>query len=278
MLDIEDAIEYEKDFSQYEIENGQVHAHFADGSTAKGGLLVGADGVRSRVRRQLQPNRRLLDLERWVMWGRTPLTESLRKELPEDLLTWCMYFDHEANFQTVVEPMTWSKSTQEQSDTKLPDFRDYIYWVICTASQDTALLPQTIEEKRSFLERVTQPWHPALKHLLRSSAYDRTACIPVVSSKPDIEIISASDTGKVTLVGDAAHSMSPMGGSGGDTAIRAAVNLAQTISEERVSKESIARLEARMTAMAEERIHHSFNGGKKFWQGKDWTEYKECDL
>jgi 2-polyprenyl-6-methoxyphenol hydroxylase-like FAD-dependent oxidoreductase len=87
MLDVEDAIEYGKEFSRYEIENEHVHAHFADGSTAKGALLVSADGVRSRVRKQLQPDRRLLDLERWVMWGRTPLTESLRKELPEDLLT-----------------------------------------------------------------------------------------------------------------------------------------------------------------------------------------------
>ncbi|KAF2739951.1 hypothetical protein EJ04DRAFT_548844 [Polyplosphaeria fusca] len=233
MLGIEDAIEYEKEFSRYEIENGQ---------------------------------------------GRTPLTESLKRELPENLLTWCMYLDHEANFQTVVEPMTWSKSTQEQSDGKLPNFSDYIYWVICTASQDTTLLPQTIEEKRSFLERVTQPWHPDLKHLLYSSAYDRTACIPVISSKPDIGIICASEIGQVNLVGDAAHVMSPMGGLGGDTAIRAAANLAQTIAEEGASKESMAGFEARMTAMAEERINHSFNGGKNFWQGKDWPEYKECDF
>jgi 2-polyprenyl-6-methoxyphenol hydroxylase-like FAD-dependent oxidoreductase len=189
-----------------------------------------------------------------------------------------MYHDHEANFQTVVEPMTWSKGTQEQSDSKLLDLSDYIYWVICTASQDKALLPQTSEEKRSFLERVTQPWHPALKHLLRPPAYERTACIPVVSSKPDIEIIGTSETGQVTLVGDSAHVMSPMGDSGGDTAIRAAVNLANTISEQGASKESIAGFEAKMTAMAEERIHHSFNGGKKFWQGKEWTEYRECDF
>ncbi|KAF2660889.1 FAD/NAD(P)-binding domain-containing protein [Lophiostoma macrostomum CBS 122681] len=278
MLGIEDAIEYEKEFSQYKIENGQVHAHFADGSTAKGTLLIGADGIRSRVRRQLQPDRHLLDLERWVMWGRTPLTESLYKELPEDLLTWCMYLDSEANSQAVVEPMVWSKSTREQSEGKLPDFGDYIYWVICTASQDSTLLPRTIEEKRSFLERVTQSWHPGLKHLLHSSTYNRTACIPVISSKPDIEIIGTNETGQVTLVGDAAHVMSPMGGSGGDTAIRVAADLARTIAEEGISEESIADFEARMTAMAEEKIHHSFNGGKKFWKGKDWTEYKECDI
>ncbi|KAJ4299436.1 hypothetical protein N0V90_004681 [Kalmusia sp. IMI 367209] len=277
MLEIEDAIEYEKEFSSYEVVDGRVRVHFMDGSVTQGGLLVGADGVKSRVRKQLQPHRKLLDLERCVMWGRTPLIESLKEHLPPDVLTWCMYMDHDANVQMVGEPMIWTKSVRAESHDKLPDFPDYFYWVICTASQDAGLLPKTAEQKSKFLEQVTQTWHPALKRILNASSNVSTACIPVLSSKPDIETGVMNQTERVVLIGDAAHAMSPMGGSGGDTAIRTAADLVQTIAEGGISAEGIKDFEVRMAQTAKERIEHSFNGGKRFWRGKDWSDYKQSD-
>ncbi|KAF2792276.1 FAD/NAD(P)-binding domain-containing protein [Melanomma pulvis-pyrius CBS 109.77] len=279
MLGIDEKIEYEKEFSSYNVVDGHVHVQFADGSTACGGLLVGADGVKSRVRKQLQPGRRLLDLERWIMWGRTPLTESLKKNVPLEVLTWCMYLDREANVQAVVEPMTWAKNVRLESNGRLPDFQDYVYWVICAAPlPDVDLLPKTVEQKRRFLEQVTQTWHPALKCLFDSAAHDLLACAPVFSSKPDIDILVAGQTGRVTLIGDAAHAMSPMGGSGGDTTMRDSADLARTIGEEGITVGSITGFEARMEERAKERIEHSFGGGKKFWRGKEWTEYNESDV
>ncbi|KAI1379376.1 FAD/NAD(P)-binding domain-containing protein [Hypoxylon crocopeplum] len=278
-LDIDDAIEYEKEFESYEIVDGQVQVRFTDGSVVRGQLLVGADGVKSRVRKQLQPDRKLLDLERWVLWGRTPLTDDLKKKLPQDLLSWCMYHDREANVQVVAEPMMWSRSVRQESESRLPDFSDYVYWVVCTApSQYSELLPKTVDEKRLFLERVTETWHPALKLLFGSAVHDLSACVPVLSSKPDIEIRSTGQTGRVTLIGDAAHAMSPMGGSGGDTAVSNAADLARTLAEEGLTKSSIADFEARMEARAKEKIEHSFRGGQKFWRGKEWTEYSETDV
>ncbi|KAI2470513.1 FAD/NAD(P)-binding domain-containing protein [Annulohypoxylon bovei var. microspora] len=282
-LGIKDAIEYEKEFESYEIINGdQVQVKFTDGSVVRGQFLIGADGIKSRVRKQLQPNRKLYDLERRIMWGRTFLTEDVKKNIhPQDMLSWCMCTDQEANVQVIVEPMVWSKSVRQESDTTLPDFPDYVYWVVCTASsQYSEFLPKTVEEKRLFLEEVTKTWHPALKLLLDSATHDLSACAPVLSSKPDIELSSASGQTRklVTLIGDAAHPMSPMGGSGGDTAIRNAADLAQTIAEEGVTKSSIADFEARMEAKAKEKIEHSFRGGQIFWRGKEWTEYSSVDV
>ncbi|KAI1630905.1 FAD/NAD(P)-binding domain-containing protein [Biscogniauxia mediterranea] len=278
-LGIQDAIEYEKEFASYEVIGERVQVTFADGSVARGRLLVGADGIKSRVRKQLQPDRKLLDLERWVMWGRTPLTEELRESTPQDLLSWCMYQDQEANTQAVVEPMTWSKSVRQESKAALPDFADYVYWVVCTASfQYAESLPKTVEEKRLFLERVTETWHPALKFLLDGAVHDLSACVPVLSSRPDIEIRSTGQTGRVTLIGDAAHPMSPMGGAGGDTAIRNAADLARIVAEKGVTKSSMADFELLMEARAKEKIEHSFRGGQKFWRGKEWTEYNETSV
>ncbi|KAI1209503.1 FAD/NAD(P)-binding domain-containing protein [Annulohypoxylon truncatum] len=281
MLGIEHAIEYGKEFSSYDIVNGHVHVRFTDGSVARGRLLVGADGIRSRVRKQLQPNRKLLDLERWVMWGRTLITQDLKKNLPQDMMSWCMYQDQEANVQLVVEPMIFPKiSQQEESEDMLPEIPDYIFWVVCTASlQYSEYLPQSVEEKKLFLEEVTKTWHPALKLLLDSAAHNLTSCAPVLSSKPDIELSSAGQANKlVTLVGDAAHAMSPMGGSGGDTAIWNAADLAQTIAKEGITKRSITDFEVRMEKKAKEKIEHSFRGGQKFWRGKEWTEYNEINV
>ncbi|TRX94021.1 hypothetical protein FHL15_005099 [Xylaria flabelliformis] len=278
-LDLDNVIEYEKDFESYEIVDGRVHVKFTDGSIVCGQMLVGADGIRSRVRRQLQPDRKLLDLERWVMWGRTPLTAKLKESLPPDLLTWCMYTDHEANVQAVVEPVVWPRSVLQVSGHRLPDFHDYMYWCLCAAPRQYAeALPKTVEEKGQYLQRISETWHPDLKLLINSAANELSACAPVISSKPDVEIRSAGQTGYVTLVGDAAHSMSPMGGSGADTAIRNAADLARTIAEEGVNRRALTGVESRMEARAKEKVEHSFRGGQKFWRGKEWTEYSEIKV
>ncbi|KAI0179652.1 FAD/NAD(P)-binding domain-containing protein [Hypoxylon sp. FL1284] len=277
-LDIEEHVEYEKDFESFEIINEQVHARFVDGSIARGQLLVGADGVRSRVRKQLQPNRKLLDLERWILWGRTSLTEDLKRNLSQDVLSWCMYLDREANVQAVVEPMRWSTSVRHESNMRLPDFPDYVYWCICTASsQYRATLPKTVDERRLCLEAAIENWHPSLKLLFDSATHDLSACVPILSSKPDIELLSAVHTGQVTLIGDAAHPMSPMGGSGADTAIRGAADLAGVISKEGIPKGGMEHFETRLEELAKTKIEHSFAGGRKFWLGKEWAEYSEVD-
>ncbi|KAJ8128012.1 hypothetical protein O1611_g5624 [Lasiodiplodia mahajangana] len=276
-LDLDDAIEYEKNFESYEIVDKEVHVQFTDGSVMRGRMLVGADGIRSRVRKQLQPARRLLDLERWIMWGRTPLKSE--KQLPPDLLTWCMYLDDEANVQAVVEPMIWPKGAWQTSGQRLPNYDDYVYWCVCATSRQYAdeLPKKTIEGKREYLQRITKSWHPNLKRLFDAATLEQSACVPVISSKPDIEIRSTGQAGRVTIIGDAAHAMSAMGGSGADTAVRNAVDLARTIAEEGVTRESIEGFESRMEARAKERIEHSFRGGQKFWRGKEWTEYEEID-
>ncbi len=49
-------------------------AHFADGSSAAGDLLVGADGTGSAVRRQLLPDA-VIDELGWSVYGRTPFAD-----------------------------------------------------------------------------------------------------------------------------------------------------------------------------------------------------------
>ncbi|TVY94427.1 putative FAD-dependent monooxygenase [Lachnellula willkommii] len=277
MTGIEDAIEYEKDFASYEVLEDDVRVAFADGSSAHGRLLVGADGIKSRVRRILQPDRRLLDLERWIVWGRTLLTDRFRGQMTEDQLSWFMALDKEANVQVVVEPMTWTKTVEEKLENKLPNCQDYLYWALCLAPGRD--LPKTAQERKDLLEKVTKAWHPALRSVFDEASYELSACVPVLSSKPDIEIQSSSQNARVTLIGDSAHAMSPMGGSGGTTAILNAVDLAQTMSQYGpITQEIMQAFEGRMEKRAKVNIEHSFKGGQKFWKGKEWFEYQEIDV
>jgi 2-polyprenyl-6-methoxyphenol hydroxylase-like FAD-dependent oxidoreductase len=112
--------------------------------------------------------------------------------------------------------------------------------------------------------------------IFEEANHELSSCVPVLSSKPDIEIIarsslssskSPSKSPRVVLVGDAAHPMSPMGGSGADTAINSVVDLINAIREADLLKDggfgedSIRSFEKRMAERAEEKIEHSFKGG-----------------
>ncbi|KAI1763202.1 hypothetical protein GGR53DRAFT_467504 [Hypoxylon sp. FL1150] len=100
-LDVKDSIEDEKEFESNEIVGENVRAQVVDGLAVCERLLVGADGLRSRMREQLQPSRKPLDLERWIIWSRTPVMEDLKGKLSRDFLSWSVYLDEDADVQTV---------------------------------------------------------------------------------------------------------------------------------------------------------------------------------
>lgn len=270
-LGVERNIVYEKRFEKFEFEEDGVKVYFNGGTSVEGRFLVGADGIKSHVRGQLQPDRQLLDLERDVMWGRTVLTSALRKSLPSDLLSWLMILDKETNRQLVIEPMEWSGSVHQQSDGHLPDMDNYVCWVLCTAASDVRL--QSPKEKRAYLLERTRAWHSSIMTLLQSANFDMAASVRVLSSKPDIGAWPEY-TGKLTLVGDAAHPMSSMGGAGADTAIRDAAGLCNVIAKG-LNRDDVAAFEEDMRTRAKEKIMHSFRNGEKIWAGKAWFEYED---
>ncbi|WP_433330843.1 FAD-dependent monooxygenase [Spirillospora sp. CA-294931] len=81
---LDDVVHYGKRLTHYEdVPGGVVRAHFADGSSAEGDVLVGADGIGSAVRSQLLPNAQTFDTSLRLIYGRTPLTPA-RRELLAD--------------------------------------------------------------------------------------------------------------------------------------------------------------------------------------------------
>jgi len=83
-----DIVHFGKEFTRYDRSvDGRVTAYFADGTAATGDVLVGADGARSRVRRQLLPDAEPVDLPAVGVGGKLPITELTGAWLPEPITT-----------------------------------------------------------------------------------------------------------------------------------------------------------------------------------------------
>jgi 2-polyprenyl-6-methoxyphenol hydroxylase-like FAD-dependent oxidoreductase len=84
---LEAEVTFDKEFVRFEkITDDKFRAIFADGSSATGDVLVGADGVNSRVCRQLLPNAKVIDTGGFGIGGKLPLSPDVEAWLPSHLL------------------------------------------------------------------------------------------------------------------------------------------------------------------------------------------------
>ena len=181
-------------------DDGAVTAHFADGRAVRGELLVGADGIRSIVRRPLAPDAapRYAGYTAW------------RAIVP---------FDH-------ARVATWGESWGRGARFGVaPVGRDRVYFFATAnapAGGDRREL--LVDHQVALLERFGD-WHAPIPALL-------AAAEPTAILRNDIEelpTLRAWGSGPVTLLGDAAHAMTPNLGQGACQAIEDAVALGDSL-------------------------------------------------
>lgn len=87
LADLEDSVHWGHRVARYELlANDRVRTHFENGSSAEADVLVGADGVHSRVRQQLLPEAGPVDTGRIGIGGTVPLDEQTMKLVPAAML------------------------------------------------------------------------------------------------------------------------------------------------------------------------------------------------
>ncbi|SPQ23147.1 a32becc4-15eb-4720-9d33-cf3749a3ee8c [Thermothielavioides terrestris] len=277
---LEHRIQWGKEATRFEInernEDGPVTVHFADGTSASGTLLVGADGGRSRIRAQHVPHHKVVDPEAVCIYGRTHLTPELQRRIHPRLLRGFtvvrdvapvvqqIIFNSELPVSMFVERMHFPHRG-EPGHEDLPE--DYMYWSMLAPSKLLGFTEQMVAS--TFASRtakelalmLTEEWDDSARCLVELQDETFAASLRVISSTPDLSEWASSQF--VTLVGDAIHVMSPAGGVGAPTAIKDAVALVQALAgPDGGSLASIKAYEVAMRESARRSIERSFRGGK----------------
>ncbi|KAE9409867.1 FAD/NAD(P)-binding domain-containing protein [Gymnopus androsaceus JB14] len=113
---------------------GKVTLQFKDGSSETGDFLVGADGLRSVVRKQFMPQHLPVDTTGRCIYGKTPITPQLMEKFPKEMHDWMsMTIDDTGAkpLSLLTEPLRFSNTAKALSTKVLPQpSEDYIYWVL----------------------------------------------------------------------------------------------------------------------------------------------------
>ena len=209
-------------------QNG-VDVVLANGERRRFDLLVAADGVSSALRDRLLTDAAPDDTGTITIYGKVPLSPSAGA-LPDaqwlDGVT--VIFGDDVSL--VVEPMRFRAPLTELARTYLPGcelgaVEDYLYWAFIGRAErlggplergiaTAALVERALEAARG--------WHPAVRRLIVLSDTASLSARPVRMARD----VPAWSSGRVTLLGDAIHAMSPAGGLGANTALADAASLA----------------------------------------------------
>jgi 2-polyprenyl-6-methoxyphenol hydroxylase-like FAD-dependent oxidoreductase len=264
MLGLEADVEFGKEVTEYEIVGGEVRLRFSDKTEVAGSFLVGADGARSKIRKQFLPNSELLDTEARLFYGKTPLTkEFLEAFEPKALEGMTLFQDRsgETPLSLLLEAMRFRDNEFRKN---LP--QDYVYWALFTRKEffatksDAELLAISPTEAAELTRSLTSHWKESIRPLFEYQNVAETSILRIATSYPILPFWESSPY--VTILGDAIHVMSPTAAVGATTALRDAATLAQHLVEGGINKENIRKYEQHMRAYAGEAIQQSMFGGK----------------
>jgi 2-polyprenyl-6-methoxyphenol hydroxylase-like FAD-dependent oxidoreductase len=239
---LDDHIRFGGEFERYSVaSDGTVTAYFADGSTATADVLIGADGANSRVRKQYLPQAERILTDAAGLAARLPLNDDTRRWLPSFLAegmtlvmpksgSWSMFTSAFTGRHALTSAIAGGVALGDlglQPDRMLDTIDDY---VLCGLIADHRCLPENVVDldgrtlQQLALDMV-EDWNPTLRRIVAECDPATIAGMRFRQST----LIDPWPSTTVTVLGDAIHNMTPVGGLGANSALRDAAALARQL-------------------------------------------------
>ncbi|RVD86045.1 uncharacterized protein DFL_004339 [Arthrobotrys flagrans] len=286
---LEEHISFGKVFESYEMDesSGSVIAQFADGTVEEGRILVGADGVRSIVRKTFLPELKPLDSEGRAIFGKTHLDKSgVMDQISSHLTTGGIIMTSDENgklLKLFSEVIYFNRGSEGAAGFDLPP--DYVYWVLCLRAdvvedgrlEEHNLLNLNSKESAKLAGDLTADWDDSIRSVFDNQNPDSTSTLSFFICDPENfksswENLRRERAGEpVVLLGDSAHPMPPVGAVGANTAFQEASDLFDTLvrvysgSDSTGGVEELRGYEKRLVDRAIESIQKSTVGAGNFW-------------
>ncbi|MCC1485416.1 FAD-dependent monooxygenase [Winogradskyella immobilis] len=197
-------IHLNKSFASYKTSEKKVELFFHDGSKVETDYIIGADGIHSRIRKQLFPKSKIRYSGQTCWRGI------------------CDYKNISNEYQYRGIEM-WGKELRF-GITKIE--KDKFYWFAVIKSKSN--LKDNLLTIKSELSDTFNDFHPIVNHLI-----DKTSITNIIRSDLyDVNPMPNWYRGNICLIGDAAHATTPNMGQGGAQTIEDAYFLANAIKRE----------------------------------------------
>ena len=218
-------IEWNKRLVMFEDNTDHVIAHFEDGSYATGDLLVGCDGGASTVRELLPvvyqnglgsvPS--VSEGTRAILGGQIERTPKWNTLLPLNKTGLVHYLGPNSHYLGVCfseradrSPTVFWAFTEEIEDSRAPRYQ---------FDQGLQCRIRILDHCKQLMKN--EPWHKSLKKLVYDTPAEAIMAPWLIRTTrlSDSPQFPMSPTGRVTLVGDSAHSMPTQRGLGGSNVL-----------------------------------------------------------
>jgi len=223
----------------YTADADSVTVTLADGSTARGDILVGADGIRSAVRTQLMPQVPVIatGIRGIGVYGRTPLTADLDDLMPDILNQGVLMAVDRKGSRLLIATFRPRRPADQAAHEIAPDVEvdavpAYVM-ISCSVMPGTVVPPaaqwtaQTPIDLRASMLAAVQGWHPAAQALVAGMDPESIFAIPFGYLEP----AETWQPSRVTVVGDAAHGMLPTLGMGANLSLNDAALLVEQLDQ-----------------------------------------------
>lgn len=256
----EQFVHFNKHIKGYELTDSGVRAVFSDGThSEEGSMLIGGEGINSYIAKQLSGgDLKVYDTGARGIHGQAPTTSF--KGLGEGVFRLVDNSKPGGSFTVI--------TNVRANDMDDPGIQ--FGWtmvgqpgVIKAPNDDYTIVGETAAK---IARQLTSKWHSRLRPLFEECDESESAFWKITISTPS-GVPEWPNEPRVTVIGDAVHSMTPAGGLGANTAVRDSALLGRLLHEAGGYKEGLTAVyEKEMRVYGSEAVGTSYGMAKKMFK------------